>query len=302
MSYIHHRRILVSLLTPPLGERFADFSECILCHFGYKEDHGYLNVDLKENKLILSNTGHDEREKILIKHPAFCPAKHLTSDITHSLPEEIRTRGVDVGVAIILESSDGKILLTRRAPHLSTFPGVWVPPGGHLEENESLLDAGLREVQEETGIHLEKSDFINQKSEIIGLWESVYPPMLSLGLPTRHHIVVYFHAQLKDGLTADEMEKLIKFEPAEVDACVWLNREVINAIAQSHEGPVSDSTIQPLPLVVKALTLDENQKQSVTEIPTAPFYNTHIVDLTLTERVSTGTKYALQQYLKTKIV
>ncbi|XP_055860296.1 nucleoside diphosphate-linked moiety X motif 17-like isoform X2 [Biomphalaria glabrata] len=268
MSYIHHRRILVSLLTPPLGERFADFSECILCHFGYKEDHGYLNVDLKENKLILSNTGHDEREKILIKHPAFCPAKHLTSDITHSLPEEIRTRGVDVGVAIILESSDGKILLTRRAPHLSTFPGVWVPPGGHLEENES----------------------------------SVYPPMLSLGLPTRHHIVVYFHAQLKDGLTADEMEKLIKFEPAEVDACVWLNREVINAIAQSHEGPVSDSTIQPLPLVVKALTLDENQKQSVTEIPTAPFYNTHIVDLTLTERVSTGTKFALQQYLKTKIV
>ena len=45
------------------------------------------------------------------------------------LPREIQERGVDVGAAVILETADGKILLTRRAHHLRTFPGIWVPPG-----------------------------------------------------------------------------------------------------------------------------------------------------------------------------
>ena len=35
-----------------------------------------------------------------------------------------------MGAVTLLESCDGKVLLTRRASHLSIFPGVWVPPGG----------------------------------------------------------------------------------------------------------------------------------------------------------------------------
>ena len=33
-----------------------------------------------------------------------------------------------------LESSDTKVLLTRRPPHMRTFPNVWVPPGTELNE------------------------------------------------------------------------------------------------------------------------------------------------------------------------
>ena len=41
-------------------------------------------------------------------------------------------RGVAVGVCVLVESSDGRVLMTRRASHMRTFPGVWVPPGGHV--------------------------------------------------------------------------------------------------------------------------------------------------------------------------
>lgn len=41
-------------------------------------------------------------------------------------------RGVDVGVAVILQSSDQTVLLTRRTCTLRISPNVWVPPGEHL--------------------------------------------------------------------------------------------------------------------------------------------------------------------------
>lgn len=49
------------------------------------------------------------------------------------LPDTTVSRGIDVGAAVILESGDGKIFLTRRADNLNTFPGIWVPPGLYNE-------------------------------------------------------------------------------------------------------------------------------------------------------------------------
>ena len=48
---------------------------------------------------------------------------------------------------------------------MRTFPGVWVPPGGHIELNETLLEAGLRELREETGLKLD-----DPAHHLLGLW------------------------------------------------------------------------------------------------------------------------------------
>ncbi|KAK4325085.1 hypothetical protein Pmani_004241 [Petrolisthes manimaculis] len=88
------------------------------------------------------------------QHPPFCVGHKITEEQKDSLPLATRERGVDVGVCILVESSDGRILVTRRAPHMRTFPGVWVPPGGHVEEGENLVEAGVREMMEETGLEL----------------------------------------------------------------------------------------------------------------------------------------------------
>ena len=57
---------------------------------------------------------------------------HISQPVVAALPDDIASRGVDVGAAVVLESYDGFILLSRRARHLRTFPGLWVPPGKSL--------------------------------------------------------------------------------------------------------------------------------------------------------------------------
>jgi 8-oxo-dGTP pyrophosphatase MutT (NUDIX family) len=59
---------------------------------------------------------------------------------------------IGVGIAII---NMGKILLTKRRD----FP-VWCLPGGHLMRHESILDAAIREAEEETGLKVETSSIV----------------------------------------------------------------------------------------------------------------------------------------------
>lgn len=59
-----------------------------------------------------------------------------------------------------------EILLCKRSPDKS-LPNEWSIPGGHIEKNESPLNAATREFEEETDISLSKKDldlvgFINK--------------------------------------------------------------------------------------------------------------------------------------------
>lgn len=47
-----------------------------------------------------------------------------------------------------------------------------------------------------------------KSSHILGLWESVYPPVLSYGDPKRHHVVVYLHIILSKA--SEELNKELK--------------------------------------------------------------------------------------------
>jgi ADP-ribose pyrophosphatase YjhB (NUDIX family) len=60
-----------------------------------------------------------------------------------------RTGEIRSGVAAFIRSDDGRILLTRR-----TDNGRWCLPGGHVDPGESVAEACVREVQEETGLEV----------------------------------------------------------------------------------------------------------------------------------------------------
>jgi 8-oxo-dGTP diphosphatase len=61
-------------------------------------------------------------------------------------------------VAAIIQNEAGKILLTRR--NIEPFKGQWCLPGGHIDENEKVLDAVIREAKEETGLDFEAEFFV----------------------------------------------------------------------------------------------------------------------------------------------
>lgn len=135
-------RILVNLQNVHKNEDHrpnpASFTQSVIEHFGTTGDNvTEVNAYLQDNKLILSNDW-TKGQPVKLKRPSFCPITNLTSPIRDDLPDDTKSRGIDSGVALILESAEGKVLLTRRAKTLRTFPGVWVPPGGHLEENETV--------------------------------------------------------------------------------------------------------------------------------------------------------------------
>uniref|UniRef100_A0A3P8U3L1 m7GpppN-mRNA hydrolase NUDT17 n=1 Tax=Amphiprion percula TaxID=161767 RepID=A0A3P8U3L1_AMPPE len=181
------RRILVYVCKDRAAPQRAQFVQSITSHFtDGSDDEVEVSCSLDKNQFVLYRG--DEGPRIPLKRPAFFPIKHLSVTEAAAIPLDIQKRGVDVGVALLLQTTNQRVLLTRRAKELRIFPNVWVPPGGHLESDETLLEAGLRELKEETGLKLEPEDV---SPKVLGLWESVFPPMLSRGLPQRHHVVVY---------------------------------------------------------------------------------------------------------------
>lgn len=255
----------------------------------------------------------------VLEHPSFCCAHRIAPKDYEKLPDEIKKRGIDVGVSVLLESGDQKILITRRAQHMRTFPGVWVPPGGHIEDGESILDAGIREVFEETGLVLKKGakvdtvllepppaekdkdnndreveeDIIDDdhnlnKYNLLGLWESCYPPVLYAGQPKRQHLVYYLHIQVTQH--SDLIQQYLKLERSEVGACAWLDRSHAEVVAYSSR-PLPD---KPVPITILDWQSDTTSEGSMDPKILRKKMPEPTREI---ERLTTGTRYALKLWL-----
>jgi 8-oxo-dGTP diphosphatase len=93
-----------------------------------------------------------------------------------------------VGVGAVIWNDRGEIVLIRRGqePRL----GEWSIPGGRLEWGESVRDAIVREVREETGLEV----------EIVGLIDVVDSVTRDgSGTVSRHYVLVDFLARQVSG-------------------------------------------------------------------------------------------------------
>jgi 8-oxo-dGTP pyrophosphatase MutT (NUDIX family) len=77
-----------------------------------------------------------------------------------ALVEEGRGAGLEGIAPPPAWSRDAALLLTRRPPTLRAHGGQWALPGGRIEPGESPVDAALREMAEEVGLHLAPSDVL----------------------------------------------------------------------------------------------------------------------------------------------
>lgn len=286
------RRILVHVCKDRASPQRASFVQSVTGQFGDGgDDEVEVNCSLEKNQFILYRG--DQNQRVPLKRPAFCPIKHLSVTEAAAIPLDVQQRGIDVGVAILLQSANQRVLLTRRAKELRIFPNVWVPPGGHVEPDETLLDAGLRELKEETGLKL---DPVAASPKILGLWESVFPPMLSRGLPNRHHIVVYM--MLHSSLTHLQIQDSVRPSPAEVSACLWADRHLVRAVVSAVDGEDAEVSVDDLPDTVSVCQVSEEGGLSDVSLPLEVFIRRAPSSGPDLERVSTGTKFALELWLK----
>ncbi|XP_053225581.1 nucleoside diphosphate-linked moiety X motif 17 isoform X3 [Podarcis raffonei] len=270
-------RVVVYLSKENSCPQRARFQQSIVGHFCTgDEDSWMVNCALDQRRFLISDRefagsnrvllqkGKDKKRNLLPQRPPFCPIKHLTEAQASSLPVETQERGVDVGVAILLQSANQKVLLTRRSKTLSSFPNIWVPPGGHIEQDEQLLDAGLRELGEETGLWLEDGEFSWRP---LALWEVRLKP-----------------------------------NEAEVSAYAWLDEPVLASIAATqNEIGATSAMAGDLPPAVSITEVQHGSAKTLA-IPTTMFLSSVPLQGEDVERVSTGTKFALRLWLDTLAV
>ena len=118
-----------------------------------------------------------------------------------------KARQIRPGVAAIIQSGEGRILLQRRSDN-----GLWGLPGGSVGIGESVHDAIVREVREETGLAVEVV-------RLIGVYSD--PKFQIVRYPDGnvvHYISTLFACRILGGTlqTCDETLDLRFFDPADL--------------------------------------------------------------------------------------
>lgn len=70
-------------------------------------------------------------------------------------PKAPTANSIVPSVTAVVSDDDGAILLVHK-----TDNGLWALPGGGVDPGESVSEAAVREVAEETGVHVEVGDLI----------------------------------------------------------------------------------------------------------------------------------------------
>ncbi|XP_058091719.1 nudix hydrolase 1 isoform X3 [Magnolia sinica] len=69
-------------------------------------------------------------------------------------------------VGVVAFVITGKSILLGKRRSVATANNVFAPPGGHLEFGESFEECAAREVKEETGLDIEKIEFLTVTNNV----------------------------------------------------------------------------------------------------------------------------------------
>lgn len=129
-----------------------------------------------------------------------------------------------VAVAVLREG--GNVLLTLRDDF-----GVWALPGGFVENGESLADAAMREVREETGVEINKLTLIGMLSK----------PLWRRGT----HMAVFSAHHAGGYMQCSREARRIEWFPRQAlpDGTVVEHRTCLDWIAQGIQGIAATSLL-----------------------------------------------------------
>ena len=114
-------------------------------------------------------------------------------------------------VGAIIENDKKEILCALRSPEMN-LPNMWEFPGGKVEENESLSDTIVREIQEELKCSIEFSELFNDNTHE---YEKFVVNLLTL------------KCKLVTGTpTATEHSKLIWLKRENLQSLIWAPADI----------------------------------------------------------------------------
>ncbi len=149
-------------------------------------------------------------------------------------PEPIgRHRFFSVLVPFVVNGREISLMYEVRAKDMETDPGEICFPGGHVEEGESLVDAALRETEEETGIPSDRIQILGKGDILYGY--ANYTLYTYIGL-IRHQDYVKAEIEKKE---VDELftVPLDHFKDARIQRFVErVNAEVADDFPYKHLG------------------------------------------------------------------
>ena len=104
---------------------------------------------------------------------------------------------IKLGVGVAIRDAAGRLLLEQRSDN-----GRWGLPGGRIEPGESVRDAAVREVREETGLVVEITRLVGVYSDPAAGRIIAYPEA------TVHSIDILVEAEVVDGRLERSAESL----------------------------------------------------------------------------------------------
>lgn len=118
------------------------------------------------------------------------------------------TKCPGVAVRALIRDNQGRILLLRRQ-NTNYFNGQWCLPGGRVEYGQTIEEAVVREVLEETALTCLNNDYLFYCESLPGRESDL------------HYITFYYRCRaVGEVVLNEESEKHIWVEPTEMDRCV----------------------------------------------------------------------------------
>lgn len=84
------------------------------------------------------------------------------------------TKPFGLSVKAVIRRSDGRLLLLKRSPFCKINVGKWDLPGGKIEPGEDFDQALIREVLEETGLHISLLRLVGAVERELPEWRVIY--------------------------------------------------------------------------------------------------------------------------------
>ena len=119
-------------------------------------------------------------------------------------------------VATVFVVNGGKILMIHHKKL-----GMWLPPGGHIDENELPTECAIREAKEETGLDVEIVGEEERHERVRILAHPRIVQLENVG-PGHQHIDLIYYGRLKD-----PSQKINKDDKG-VNDVKWFSREELD--------------------------------------------------------------------------